>query len=184
MLPSLAAAQFLSSWELTHLGIPLVAIYPRAYATMLAGNQLGISSHGSVLQIASGFQRPTQEGSSAGFQLQQLLGLQELLPVRCVGYLSETKLVGAGFDGEVCTSHDDCVHKLDLGGIQPPCHSVPGRILWDMHVCAWQRNKILPADTHPGMLRSCHYTLLSASLQQQYVECRCISGRSGQGASG
>ena len=38
-----------------------------------------------------------------------------------------------------------------------------------MHVCAWQLNKILPADKHPGMLRSCHYALLSASLQQQYI---------------
>ena len=107
----------------------LATVYLQSCATMLAGDQLAISSHGSVLQIASEFQQPTQEGSTAGFQLQQLLGLQELLPLRCVGYLSETKLVGAGFDGEVCISRDDCVHKLDLGGIQSPRHSVPGHIL-------------------------------------------------------
>ena len=96
---------------------------------MLAGDQLAISSHGSVLQIASGFQRRIQEGSTAGFQLQQMLGLQEMLPLRCMGYLSETKLIGAGFDGEVCVPRDECVHQVELGGMQSPCHDVPGRIL-------------------------------------------------------
>ena len=104
-------------------------VYLQRCATMLAGNQLAISSHGSVLQIASGFQRRIQEGSTAGFQLQQMLGLQEMLPLRCMGYLSETKLIGAGFDGEVCVPCDECVHQVELGGMQSPCHDVPGRIL-------------------------------------------------------
>ena len=77
-----------------------------------AGDQLAISSHSSVLQVASGFQRPTEESPAAGFQLQQLLGLQELLPLRCVGYLSETKLIGAGFDGKVCISCAGCMHQV------------------------------------------------------------------------
>ena len=104
-------------------------VYLQRCATMLAGDQLAISSHGSVLQIASGFQRRIQEGSTAGFQLQQMLGLQEMLPLRCMGYLSETKLIGAGFDGEVCVPRDECVHQVELGGMQSPCHDVPGRIL-------------------------------------------------------
>lgn len=32
----------------------------------------------------------------------QLLHLEQL-PLRCVKHLSETKVVGAGFDGEVCS---------------------------------------------------------------------------------
>ena len=119
---------------------------------MLAGDQLAISSHGSVLQVGSGFQRSTQEGAAAGFQLQQLLGLQELLPLRCLGYLSETRLVGAGFDGEVCIPPDNCVYQLVLGRMRSLCHSVPGRIPEDVHVCAWL-NEMLHVDKHPGMLR-------------------------------
>ena len=70
-----------------------------------AGEQLAISSHGSVLQLVS-ISEPIHDASSqVGLQSQQLLSLGQL-PLRCIGHLSETKLVGAGFDGEVC-SHPD-----------------------------------------------------------------------------
>lgn len=65
------------------------------------GEQLAISSHGSALLFASGLQTPQQDGSEMkDFQSQQLLSLEQL-PLRCVGHLSESELVGAGFDGEV-----------------------------------------------------------------------------------
>ena len=70
-----------------------------------AGEQLAISSHGSVLQLVSISERIYNASSQVGLQSQQLLSLEQL-PLRCIAHLSETKLVGAGFDGEVC-SHPD-----------------------------------------------------------------------------
>ena len=70
-----------------------------------AGEQLAISSHGSVLQLVSISKQIHNASSQLGLQSQQLLSLGQL-PLRCIGHLSETKLVGAGFDGEVC-SHPD-----------------------------------------------------------------------------
>ena len=70
-----------------------------------AGEQLAISSHGSVLQLVSISEPIHSASSQVGLQSQQLLSLGQL-PLRCIRHLSETKLVGAGFDGEVC-SHPD-----------------------------------------------------------------------------
>ena len=66
----------------------------------LAGLQLVVSSHGPALHFLS-----TGEGFSMhqpAQASQQLLSLAEL-PMRCVGYLSETQVVAGGFDGKVQT---------------------------------------------------------------------------------
>ncbi len=66
-----------------------------------AGLQLAVSSHGSALHFLStrgvcALQQPAEAG-------QQLLPLAQL-PMRCVGFLSETQVVAGGFDGTVCSS--------------------------------------------------------------------------------
>ena len=62
---------------------------------------MAISSHDSALQFISNLHRPLQSNPAIESGSQQMLHLEQL-PLRCIGYLSETKLVGAGFDGEVC----------------------------------------------------------------------------------
>ena len=57
-----------------------------------------------------------------------------------------------------------------------------GASLNDVHVCAWRLNKILRADKHPGILRSCRYVLLSAStLAAVYCAAGVSLGEAGRG---
>ena len=82
-----------------------------------AGEQLAISSHGSALQLVSISKQIHNASSQLGLQSQQLLSLGQL-PLRCIGHLSETKLVGAGFEGEVCSHPDTRQSVLYILGTQ------------------------------------------------------------------
>ena len=66
-----------------------------------AGEQLAITSHGSTVHFLSGLQKAVASSTASAMQPGQLLPLEQL-PLRCIEHLSETKLIGAGFDGEVC----------------------------------------------------------------------------------
>ena len=95
-----------------------------------AGEQLAISSHGCAVHFVSGLLEALAGGGAAQVQPQQQLLRLEQLPLRCVQHLSETKLVGAGFDGEVCPgvipislarmAHDGSVWGSLL--LRVPCH--------------------------------------------------------------
>jgi hypothetical protein len=66
---------------------------------MGAGTQLAVSSHGSTLHIVGGL-------DAAGAASLQVPAAQQLLahgrlPLRCVAFLSETRIVAGGFDGQV-----------------------------------------------------------------------------------
>ncbi|CAL8463697.1 g3231 [Coccomyxa elongata] len=71
-----------------------------AVAWSPSGCQLVVSSHGPALQFLCGLY-----GSSAASLQPEAAGRQLLhhvqLPLRCVAFLSETSVVGAGFDGQV-----------------------------------------------------------------------------------
>ena len=76
-----------------------------------------VSSHGPALQFLGGL-----DGSSAAsLQLEaagrQLLELAQL-PLRCVAFLSETSVVGAGFDGQV--THPPCSPHNSLSDLKVP----------------------------------------------------------------
>ena len=79
-----------------------------------AGEQLAIASHGCTVQFVSGLHKALASSGAAESQQRQLLRLEQL-PLRCVEHLSETTLVGAGFDGEVCPEESP----------QNPSHAVP-----------------------------------------------------------
>ncbi|BDA48424.1 Actin-related protein 2/3 complex subunit 1A [Coccomyxa sp. Obi] len=88
-----------------------------AVAWSPSGSQLVVSSHGPALQFLGGL-----DGSSAASLQPEAAGRQLLelaqLPLRCVAFLSETSVVGAGFDGQVFLFERDgegvwsCVRSL------------------------------------------------------------------------
>ena len=61
-----------------------------------------LSSHGPALHILSGLDCADAASLQLPGTCRQLLELTQL-PLRCVTFLSETSLVGAGFDGQVGT---------------------------------------------------------------------------------
>ena len=74
-----------------------------------------VSSHGPALQFLGGL-----DGSSAASLQPEAAGRQLLelaqLPLRCVAFLSETSVAGAGFDGQVM--HPVFLTILPLRGFQ------------------------------------------------------------------
>ncbi len=67
---------------------------------MATGSQLVVSSHGPALHILGGLDGADAASLQPPHECRQLLELTQL-PLRCIAFLSETSLVGAGFDGQV-----------------------------------------------------------------------------------
>ena len=67
---------------------------------MATGSQLVVSSHGPALHILGGLDGADAASLQPPHECRQLLELSQL-PLRCIAFLSETSLVGAGFDNQV-----------------------------------------------------------------------------------